>query len=237
MDSFATLIHGLYVTGAAGVALSYWPQLSLYWREPKTRQGISKASWAAWSGGALVTTCYAAAVVHDLRLWGAWSPYEKLDLEMQRSFSGAASGEGAVYAWQGNNSIGRGSMEIIASAAPARVLIQLDMQSPYEGHNIVEFTLRSKGGATEVSWEMDGPLSYTHKLVGLFFDMDGFIGGQFETGLADLKALVEQPGAAEAAQLLLPERYSGAMASSGVAAMPRVASPSASLTLSTFSER
>lgn len=66
MDSFATLIHGLYVAGGAGVALSYWPQLSLYWREPKTRQGISKASWAAWSGGALVTTCYAAAVVHDL---------------------------------------------------------------------------------------------------------------------------------------------------------------------------
>jgi hypothetical protein len=66
MNAFANIIHWFYVAGGAGVALSYWPQLSLYWREPATRQGISKISWAAWSGGALVTTCYAAAVVHDL---------------------------------------------------------------------------------------------------------------------------------------------------------------------------
>lgn len=66
MNSFATLIHWCYVAGAAGVALSYWPQLSLYWREPATRRSISSVSWAAWSFGALVTTCYAALVVQDL---------------------------------------------------------------------------------------------------------------------------------------------------------------------------
>ena len=66
MNSFAALIHWCYVAGAAGVALSYWPQLRLYWREPATRRGISPVSWAAWSFGALVTTCYAAVVVQDL---------------------------------------------------------------------------------------------------------------------------------------------------------------------------
>ena len=65
MNSFADLIHWCYVAGAAGVALSYWPQLSLYWREPQTRRSISAVSWAAWSFGALITTCYAALVVQD----------------------------------------------------------------------------------------------------------------------------------------------------------------------------
>lgn len=66
MTSFATLIHWCYAFGGLGVAMSYWPQFSLYWREPAARRGIAVPSWAAWSFGALVTSCYAALVVHDL---------------------------------------------------------------------------------------------------------------------------------------------------------------------------
>lgn len=66
MTSFATLIHWCYLAGGVGIALSYWPQLSLYWREPGARRSIAVPSWAAWSFGALVTSCYAALVVHDL---------------------------------------------------------------------------------------------------------------------------------------------------------------------------
>ena len=66
MTSFATLIHWCYAFGGLGVAMSYWPQLSLYWREPAARRSIAVPSWAAWSFGALVTSCYAALVVHDL---------------------------------------------------------------------------------------------------------------------------------------------------------------------------
>jgi len=66
VSPFASLIHWCYLAGGVGIALSYWPQLSLYWREPATRRGIAVLSWASWSFGALVTTCYAAIVVHDL---------------------------------------------------------------------------------------------------------------------------------------------------------------------------
>lgn len=66
MSSFASLIHWCYLAGGVGIGLSYWPQLSLYWREPTTRRGIAVLSWASWSLGALVTTCYAAIVVNDL---------------------------------------------------------------------------------------------------------------------------------------------------------------------------
>jgi hypothetical protein len=66
MYDLATLIHWCYLAGGVGVALSYWPQLRLYWREPASRRGISPVTWAAWSCGALVTTGYASLVVQDL---------------------------------------------------------------------------------------------------------------------------------------------------------------------------
>lgn len=66
MSPFATLIHWCYLAGGVGIALSYWPQLRLYWREPATRRSIAVLSWASWSFGALVTTSYAALMVHDL---------------------------------------------------------------------------------------------------------------------------------------------------------------------------
>lgn len=38
------------------------------------------------------------ALINDFRRWGSWSPYEKLDPTMKRTYSSAANGKGAVYA-------------------------------------------------------------------------------------------------------------------------------------------
>jgi hypothetical protein len=35
--------------------------------------------------------------VNDFHQWGVWSPYEKLDPSMKRTYGGAAAGKGAVY--------------------------------------------------------------------------------------------------------------------------------------------
>jgi hypothetical protein len=157
--------------------------------------------------------------INDLHLWGAWSPYEKLDPALRRDFSGNASGVGAVYAWEGNSRVGAGRMEIIQSSRASRITIELEFLRPMKGHNIVEFILQRAAGGTEVTWEMDGPIPFMGKLMGLFISMDKLVGEEFARGLANLKALVEQPGALEPAQLLRPARYNGATASNGVAAM------------------
>jgi hypothetical protein len=133
--------------------------------------------------------------INDLRIWGAWSPYEKLDPAMRRTFSGAAGGRGAVYEWQGNHRAGTGRLEIIDATEPSRVILELDMLSPCQGSNLVEFTLQPEDDATEVNWEMDGPMSFFGKLVSVFVDMDKLIGRQFESGLANLRALAEQSAA------------------------------------------
>jgi uncharacterized protein YndB with AHSA1/START domain len=132
------------------------------------------------------------ALINDFRGWGAWSPYEKKDPAMKRTYSGAATGKGSVYEWDGDQTVGAGRMEITDAAPPSKVTLDLDMIKPFEAHNVVEFTLESKGETTNVAWTMNGHTPYIAKIVHVFFDMDSMVGKDFETGLANLKALAEK---------------------------------------------
>jgi hypothetical protein len=131
-------------------------------------------------------------LVNDFRRWDAWSPWEKKDPAMKRTFGTATSGKGAVYGWQGNKDVGQGRMEIAESVALSNVTIKLDFVEPWEAHNIVEFTLHPQGETTNITWAMHGPMPYVSKLMSIFMDMDRMIGKDFEAGLANLKAVAEK---------------------------------------------
>jgi uncharacterized protein YndB with AHSA1/START domain len=134
-------------------------------------------------------------LIDDLRAQSAWSPFEK-DSAMKKTHSGAPTGKGAVYEWDGNRQVGRGRIEIIDSKPPSRVVLKLHMFTPFETHNVVQFSLAPNGSATEVStnvtWAMEGPQPYMAKVFGTIVNCDRMVGGQFEEGLAKLKALVER---------------------------------------------
>ncbi|HEX6371885.1 MAG TPA: SRPBCC family protein [Longimicrobium sp.] len=135
-------------------------------------------------------------LIDDFRRWTEWSPWEKLDPELERTYSGAASGRGAVYAWEGNKKAGAGRMEITGSS-PERVTIQLDFTRPFTAHNITTFTLQPRGGRTEVVWAMDGPQPFMNKVMGVLINLDNLVGKDFQAGLASLKEIAErQPSAA-----------------------------------------
>src|SRR3954468_3178246 len=84
-----------------------------------------------------------AAVLGDFHAWEAWSPWEKMDPAMKRSFTGEPKGKGAIYLWQGNGKVGEGRMEI-TDATASRVAMDLDFTKPFEAHNKVAFTLAPK---------------------------------------------------------------------------------------------
>lgn len=132
------------------------------------------------------------ALINDFHQWPAWSPYEKLDPAMRRSYSGTTSGKGSVYSWEGNNKAGSGSIAITDTIPPGRIVMKLDMLKPFEGHNVVEFTLTASGNGTNVTWSMNGPTPYISKLMGVFFNIDKMVGGQFEEGLTNLKRVAER---------------------------------------------
>jgi uncharacterized protein YndB with AHSA1/START domain len=128
----------------------------------------------------------------DFRQWSAWSPWEKRDPAMQRRFSGAASGQGAVYVWEGNREVGSGRMEIRSARPVSSVDLQLDFLAPFEAHNTATFTLVPQNGATAVTWTMQGPMPFLSKVIGVFVSMDQMVGKDFEVGLANLKAAAEK---------------------------------------------
>jgi hypothetical protein len=130
--------------------------------------------------------------INDFRQWTEWSPWEKLDPAMKRTYRGLGPGRGSAYAWEGNDKVGAGSMEILVSEPPLKIGIKLDFIRPFEGHNSAEFTLAGKGEFTDVTWSMSGPSPYPAKVMGVFFSMDRIVGNDFETGLANLKGLVEK---------------------------------------------
>ena len=132
------------------------------------------------------------ALINDFHLWASWSPWENRDLAMKRSFSGAESGKGAAYAWDGDKNVGSGRMEILDVSAPSKIVIKLDFFKPFEGHNTAEFTMLPQGDGTHVTWVMHGPANFMSRLIQVFMNLDNMIGRDFEAGLANLKRLTEK---------------------------------------------
>jgi uncharacterized protein YndB with AHSA1/START domain len=132
-------------------------------------------------------------LISDFHRWSAWSPYEKMDTTMKKTYSGASSGAGAVYEWEGNSNVGKGRMEIADATPPSKVGIKLDFLEPFEAHNRAEFTLEPKADSTTtVTWSMHGQNLYIGKVMSVFVSMERMIGKDFETGLANLKAIAER---------------------------------------------
>jgi hypothetical protein len=131
-------------------------------------------------------------LLNDLHNFALWSPYEKKDPAMKRTLSGAPSGKGAVYEWDGDKNVGSGRLAIADSSPPSKVTLDLDMLTPMRAHNIVEFTLEPKGDSTTVTWAMNGHVPYIAKIVHVFLNVDRMVGQDFETGLGNLKAIAEK---------------------------------------------
>ena len=130
-------------------------------------------------------------LIADFKSWTAWSPYEKKDPAMKRSYGAVTAGKGATYAWEGDKNVGQGSMEVVESG-PRKLLMKLDFLKPFEAHNTAEFTLTPRGSTTDVTWAMHGPNLFIGKVMSLFVSMDRMVGKDFETGLANLKAEAER---------------------------------------------
>ena len=131
------------------------------------------------------------AQVNDFHKWEAWSPWAKLDPNAKATFEGVSAGEGAVFAWAGNSKVGEGRMTVIESRPAERIRIRLDFVQPMAGTSTAEFTFRPEGDRTAVTCAMFGQNNFLSRAICLFMNQDKMIGGYFEKGLENLKALTE----------------------------------------------
>lgn len=130
-------------------------------------------------------------ILTDLRRGAEWSPYEKKDPAMKKTFSGPANGPGAKLAWDGNSDVGAGSLTV-ADVTPSKVTLNLAMTRPMNANNVVEYTFAPQGNATTMTWAMHGPMPLISKVICMFLNFDRMIGADMERGLKDLKTLAER---------------------------------------------
>ena len=118
--------------------------------------------------------------IADFHNWTNWSPWEDLDPELRRDYSGAESGTGAIYGWSGNRKAGQGRMEITDATQPSRVQIDLVFEKPFKARNDTVFTIKPEGSGSQVTWTMSGKKTFMTKVMGIFKSMDKLVGPDFE---------------------------------------------------------
>ena len=133
-------------------------------------------------------------LINDFTQWTRWSPWEDVDPDLQRAYSGADSGVGAVYAWSGNRRAGAGRMEIIRSEEDRLVEVDLRFEKPFASRNVTTFVLEPLGEHTRVTWRMIGPRPLLMRVTRRFFDMDKLIGKDFDKGLDRMARVAPDPG-------------------------------------------
>jgi uncharacterized protein YndB with AHSA1/START domain len=130
------------------------------------------------------------AQVNDFHKWAAWSPWEKIDPALKRTYEGAPAGTGAIYSWVGNKNVGEGTMTLTESRPNDLIAIKLEFRKPFQATNAAEFTFKPDGNQTVVTWSMSGRKNFFTKAFGLVMSMDKMVGGQFEEGLTNLQSVV-----------------------------------------------
>lgn len=134
-------------------------------------------------------------LVTDFHQWERWSPWEGLDPQLQRTYSGAEHGAGSVYAWQGNKKAGAGSMTMTATDHEGAE-IDLRFTRPFRAENHVSLRVTPAGdGGTDLSWTMSGQQSLMNRVFFRIFRMEKALSQDFDRGLAQLVAQAEQDAA------------------------------------------
>lgn len=129
--------------------------------------------------------------VNDFHNWEAWSPWAKLDSAAKNTFEGPPFGTGAIFKWAGNKDVGEGKMTIVESHPSDLVKIKLEFIKPFASVCATDFAFKGESNKIEVTWSMSGENNFIAKAFCLFMNMDKTVGGDFEKGLAQMKAVAE----------------------------------------------
>lgn len=125
----------------------------------------------------------------DLSAWRAWAIWHQRDPNLKVTYSKPPTGVGAWSAWESKNE-GNGKMTI-SSVAATKIVYALEFPDfNMKSTGVMEVV--PEGSQFRIIWSDEGDLGLNplSRWFGLF--LDGAIGKDFETGLQNLKKLVEK---------------------------------------------
>lgn len=129
--------------------------------------------------------------INNSKMADDWMPWKDSDPGVVITYSGPEAGVGSKSNWNSSGQMGTGEALVVESIPNQTVKTQLTYTKPFQMSQLAEITLSPAAGGTKISWSVSGTSGYFFKLMGVFMDCDKMIDGEFEKGLAKLKARVE----------------------------------------------
>jgi uncharacterized protein YndB with AHSA1/START domain len=129
--------------------------------------------------------------ISNFKMGALWSPYEKVDPNMKKTFSGPEAQVGSIMEFEGNKDAGSGKLELLKIVPNELVEIKLTMTKPFHAENLIQYRLTSEASGTRFSWAMSGDGGFMGKLISVFINCEKMVTAQFDTGIANLKTTVE----------------------------------------------
>jgi effector-binding domain-containing protein len=117
-----------------------------------------------------------------------WSPWRDMDPNMTYTYSGTPNTVGHKYNWEGNDDVGKGSLEITAITQDS--IIQ-NLHFEDMGDSKTYFTVKGDDKSSNVTWGMEMKPPFLFRAMALFMNMQKMVGDHYEKGLASFKQLVE----------------------------------------------
>ena len=122
-----------------------------------------------------------------------FSKWNRMDPKMKKSYKGTDGQVGFSYSWDSKNEhLGTGQQIISKIVDGERMDTRLIFTKPMNAEDDCYFITESvDANTTKVKWGFTGAFSYPFNLMSLTFDMDKAVGPDFETGLSNLKKVLE----------------------------------------------
>ena len=134
------------------------------------------------------------AYVQYLKNQNSYSKWAQMDPVMKKSFRGTDGTVGFVSAWESEkDDVGVGEQEIKSIRPGEQINYEIRFKKPFESVASSYMTTEATGeNSTRVKWAFEGKMMYPMNIMRLFMNMDKMIGDDLETGLKNLKAIMEK---------------------------------------------
>jgi uncharacterized protein YndB with AHSA1/START domain len=123
-----------------------------------------------------------------------YSIWATMDPGMKKEYKGIDGTVGFISAWDSENKeVGKGEQEIMKISDGERLDFQLRFKVPFEATDDAYMTTEAVAdNQTRVKWGFTGKMDYPMNFMLLFMDMEKMIGKDLETGLSNLKNILEK---------------------------------------------
>mgnify|MGYP003335701311 FL=1 len=112
---------------------------------------------------------------------------------MKKEFVGTDKTVGCIAKWSGNKDVGEGEQEIKKIDEGKRIDMELRFLKPFKATNMAHLVTEAvNDSTTKVTWGFSGSMPYPMNIMKLIMNMDESVGKDFQSGLENLKTLLEK---------------------------------------------